>query len=230
MKRKLVVITLVVLGLLAILAALHGPVAAWLEMRESWLPDDARVDAVYIMGGQWDHERVDGLKAWLAGGGQTDRILVPEDNSKGRWSRSSHRNLSTGEWMLETLHTALNELQCTVPVEVITLSMEGTDAEMMDLAALVARRDDIGSLALATSRFHIRRTHSRAQKWLGKPPGMIPAISIWQDRSPVVVGAELLKMVRDALGLSTAPMLNRWWWLERLGRTGFLLVKGRSLA
>lgn len=205
-------ITVSAFAILIILALLRWPAARWLEERASWLPAGTTVDAVYMMSGQWNHERVDGLVEWLAAGGKTGRILLATDSSKGRWSRQSQRNLSTGEWDLETLLDGLANAGLDIPVEVITTSMEGTDAELAALARVLSRRPDIRTLAISTSRFHVRRTRQRAGKYLDPVPGIVPAIPIRQDRSPSVVSAELGKMLRDVLGLSNAPVVGQRWW------------------
>ncbi|MBT3296848.1 MAG: hypothetical protein HN919_18385 [Verrucomicrobia bacterium] len=212
MKRRLTLLLATALLIGAGGAILHWPAATWLQARASWLPTTQRVDAVYVLSGQHDRERLDGLIAWLAAGGQTDRIFLAIDSSKNRWSSRSQRNLSTGEWTLEALVAALKEIQRDITVEVITTSMLGTDLEVAALARILRARPDVETIALATSRFHIRRTRRRATRHMEHTPGMIPSVAIPYDRSPWVVGVELGKMLRDAVGLNRVPFLGRRWW------------------
>ena len=193
-------------------AILHWPAATWLQARESWLPATQRVDAVYLLSGQDDRERMEGLIAWLQAGGQTDRIFLGLDSSMNRWSSLSQRNLSTSEWDLEALLARLKEIKRNIPVEMITTSMMGTDPEIAALARIVRARPDVNTIALGTSRFHIRRTRRRAITHFGYAPGMIPALAGQRDRSPGVVAVELGKMLRDAVGLNRVPFLGRRWW------------------
>ncbi|MBL7078015.1 MAG: hypothetical protein ISS31_11160 [Kiritimatiellae bacterium] len=202
MKKHLRTFALSAVALLAIAAFLSWPVAGWLEARECWAPGDARVDAVYILAGNSDGARGRGVVAWLQGGGKTERILLPHDSMKGPWSRRDQRNLTMGEWALRRLTEALAEAGLDVPVEVVAADMGGTDAEVASVVRLVADRSDLGTVALATSRFHVRRTHQRAKKHFDDVPVMIPGVEKWYDRAPWVVGIELLKMLRDRLGLT----------------------------
>ena len=190
-------------------AILHWPAATWLQAQESWLPTTQRVDAVYLLSGQREYGRLKGLIAWLEAGGQTDRIFLGLDSSKSLWSDLSQRNLSISEWDLETLLADLKEIKRDITVEVITTSMMGTDPEIAALARIVGGRPDVSTIALGTSRFHIRRTRRRATQHFGHAPGMIPALAGQRDRSIRVVAGELGKMLRDAVGLNRVPFLGR---------------------
>ncbi|MDP6490851.1 MAG: hypothetical protein QGH42_05410 [Kiritimatiellia bacterium] len=212
MKKRTRTLALSAALLLALAALLHWPVAAWLEARESWLPADVHLDAVYILAGGSGGERGRGVVDWLVAGGRADRILLPYDDTKGPWSRPDQQNLTMGEWALRGLNAALSEAGLDLPVEVVDLDMRGTDAEVASLAKLVEGRADLARIALATSRFHIRRTAARASEHFGKPPGMIPGSATWKNRSPWVVGIELLKMLRDRMGLGR--VVNRGLWMD----------------
>jgi len=210
MKKRARHIGIAILVLLAVSAVLSWPVAGWLEGRESWVAPGARVDAVYILAGNSDAARASGVAAWLQDGGWTGRILLSHDPSKGSWSRKDQRNLTMGEWAFRHLNEALAEADLDVPVEVVRLDMRGTDAEVASVARFAEERPDVRTIALATSRFHIRRTRMRASRYFTEAPGMIPGERTWQDRAPWVVGAELLKMLRDRLGLT--KIVSRYWW------------------
>lgn len=209
MKKRLATTCSVLAVLACIGALLHWPVAAWLQARECWVADDARVDAVYILAGNSGSARARGVAAWLQGGGRAGRILLSHDDAKGSWSRRDQRNLTMGEWALRRTNEALAEAGQDVPVEVVELDMGGTDAEVDSVARLVEARSDIQRVALATSRFHIRRTRRRAELYFESPPCMIPAAKRWNDRAPWVVGVELLKMVRDRLELTRVVRRHR---------------------
>jgi hypothetical protein len=210
MKKRTRIPVLSAVVLLALAALLHWPVAAWLEARESWLPPDVHVDAVYILAGGAGGERGRGVVAWLVAGGRADRILLPYDDTKGRWSRADQKNLMMGEWALRQLNAALSEAELDMPVEVVELDMRGTDAEVAALAELVEGRADLTRIALGTSRYHIRRTATRADEHFSEPSGMIPGSATRKDRSPWVVGIELLKMLRDRLGLTRVVWRGLW--------------------
>ncbi len=209
MKKRLATAGAMLVVLALIGSVLSWPVAGWLEGRECWLADDARVDAVYILAGSSDGARGRGVVAWLLAGGKTGRILVPFDDMKGSWSRRDQRNLTMGEWTLRALSEALDEAGLDVTVEVVEADMRGTDAEVASIARLVEQRPDLQTIALNTSRFHMRRTRMRASRYFAEAPGMIPGVRTWQDRSPWVAGIEVLKMVRDGMGLTQVVRRRR---------------------
>ncbi len=210
MKRRVVSISVALVALVCLGVILGWPVAEWLEARECWLAADARVDAVYVLAGRPSLVRSKGVVAWLQGGGHTARVLVAADPMKGGWSRADQRNLTMGEWALRQLSESLAETGLDIEVEVIELDMGGTDAEIASLARLVNQREDIRSVGLATSRFHIRRTRKCAREHFDEVPDMIPAVETWRDRSPWVVGIEVLKMLRDRMGLTRVISRGLW--------------------
>jgi len=210
MKRRLATTGAVLGVLLLIGSVLSWPAATWLEARECWAPAGSCVDAIYILAGNTSGARADGVVAWLQDGGRTGRILLSHDPAKGSWSRRDQRNLTMGEWALRNLSEGLVQAGLDVPVEVISLDMRGTDAEVASLARLVDARPDVESIALATSRFHVRRTQSRAERYFDEAPRVIPGDKTWDDRSPWVVGVELLKMLRDRLGLTRVVSRRLW--------------------
>ncbi len=216
MKRR-VVFALSMVLLLGVCALLYGPIATWLECHECWLLPDARVDAIYVMAGMRERDRVEGVVHWLQQGGQAERILLSRNPNKGRWSSRDQRNLSMGEWTLRFMREELAGAELNVPVEVVETDMGGTDPEVASVARLLSQRPDLETVALATSRFHLRRTRQRAARHFDPPPGMIPGMRTRHDRAPVVVMLELLKLLRDRLGLSRAPVVTRAWWSRMFG-------------
>ncbi len=237
----------ILIGAGAAALLLAGPVASWLQEPATWLPVHTPVGGVYLLAGQSGPERIDGVADYLLHGADIPLLLLPRCPSRNRWSRVHQRNLDATEWTLVRLEerlagcrrldatptvehdllTPLREARHTAPppadapplrIELLDGRITGTDDELESLARHLAERPALGRLALATSRFHIRRTRLAAERRL--PPAldvtMLPARSTWRDRAPWVVARECLQLLRDRLGLARAPLLHRGWWQRLL--------------
>jgi len=204
---------------LAGLAALSGPAASWVQCRERWIDAESIPDALYLVSGEKSQQRrVESLLAAAAARSITNTlpltVLVGNDRARGRWSREHQRNLAAGEWGKRRILDGAPE--GSLSVRMVPGAFAGTDGEMEALALFLESRGDIGSVALVTSGFHIRRVLRRFDEYSG---GEVRACAVaathWTDRAPWIVAGELLKMVRDAMGLSRAPVISRRWWREK---------------
>ena len=200
------------LGFVVVLSAAGG---RWLQQREAWLPAGTTPAAIYILGGGGG-ERVAGLGTWLDRNGGTHLVLIPNEGERNRWSSKHQRNLSTAEWRLQSLRhlPATRGEGCGVVATLIPGTFTGTDRELDILGRYLATRPGLHPVALLTSRYHIRRAlnHARAHLPPGAVAGIITAAPCWRDYAPWTVGVELLKLLRDHLGLGRAPLLHRGWW------------------
>lgn len=209
-RRQVVWFVLTVLCVGTALAMLHGPIADWVMGREFWMPADASCATVYVMAGGPGTMRARGVADWLRRGGRAERVLVAHNAMQGHWSRKDQRNLTMGEWAQRDMQAALRAAGVEVPVERVAIDLGGTDAEVAALARMVAEYPEWAPVALATSRFHVRRTRLRAARHFSRVPGMIPGAPTWHDHAPWVVASELLKILRDRLGLTSVVRRTGW--------------------
>ncbi len=94
---------------------------------------------------------------------------------------------------------------------VIPGTFSNTDGEMQVLAAYLKIHPEINSIALVTSRYHARRAQQRLRDHLDQDItiGIIPGIKRFNNRNPITVIIEYLKIIRDNLGLSHSPIISR---------------------
>jgi uncharacterized SAM-binding protein YcdF (DUF218 family) len=199
-------------------ALLSGPLASWMRYAERRPPRGLRPDAIYLAaGGSEQSRRVAAAtsyarRAWDGAPPIGALILTANDPSKSRWSRADQRNLSTVEW---TVHKLQEEWRAAAggvaPVAVVPGRPRGTDEEMAALADWFRAHSGIRAVVLVTSPFHVRRCVGRLE---AHAPAGIRVYAVappptWRDRRPWTVAAELLKMARDGMGLSRAPLLTR---------------------
>lgn len=169
---------------------------------------DRRPDAVYMLAGERDQDRrIAAVAAYMERTPSNHvRFLTGNEMAVGPYSLSDQRNLTVGEWAVRKL-AALG-----VNVQTVPGRFNGTDGEMAALAGYLRAHPEIRTLALCTSGFHVRRSLRRLAAHAGGG-GMnvvvVCAYPSWRDRAPWTVLAELLKMARDALGLSHARWLSR---------------------
>ena len=196
-----------------LLAVLCGPVATWLQSKELHDTQDSP-DAVYILSGErHSHLRDQGFEEYLRTLPERAdvTILLGMSDTVGRWSPEHQRNLLVHEWRQIEINRILKESgRPALKVLLVPGTYTGTDGEMEALAAYLEDQSSIGTLALLSSSFHLRRSHTRLKAYLQRDLSLflIPAAS-WEDRMPWTVALELGKMLRDKLGWSRVPLLSR---------------------
>lgn len=234
-KRRLYAIVTSVLVLALILA---WPIGNWVQEREAWLSAGVDLDAIYLVAGAEDQDRrIEAIVSYLdrldaqsarqtdSGAGYPNQstsqrvhksadpaILIGNDTSEGPWHNSANRNLIMAEWAVKKMESADSSLDAARSMEVLPGRFGGTDEEMEALAGHLASRPEIARLGLVTSPFHVRRAIWRLRTRLSSEIQVfaVPAKEkLWIDRAPWMVMGELVKMLRDALGLSRAPFLSR---------------------
>lgn len=171
-------------------AILSGPVATWLQCHDR-RPGVQAVEVVYLVAGSGDQaRRVHGLVAYLNEAEIPSRVLVHSDPLKGGWSRKEQRNLSVGEWAVETIMT-----QARVPCEVLAGDYASTREEMRALASWAGERG-VTSVGLATSPYHARRCVVRLTETAVDDLTVLvlPVETAWRGRYPWTVVSELLKI------------------------------------
>ena len=158
-------------------------------------------------------------------------ILIGNDPQKGLWCRKHQTNHTVSAWAVEKIsdlrfeisNNALlttNHQQKSFPITPSTInhqllvipgSFSNTDGEMQVLANYLAKHAEIESIALVTSRYHARRAQQRLEEHLDYhiTIGIIPGIERINNRNPIIVILEYLKIARDKLGLSHAPIISR---------------------
>ncbi len=200
--------------LVAVLAGLlSGPVAVWLQARTQWAAPGDDWCAVYLVAGaRAQDRRIAALEAWLATRAQAlplPPVLVGNDAGESFWSRSHQRNLTRAEWAVEKLTRP--DAPVALDVRVVPGQFFSTDAEMQALAVYLEQHPETTRLALVTSRFHGRRVLQRfaAHAPAGSHAALVPGVPFRENRLPWVVAVELLKLLRDRLGLSGLPLLTR---------------------
>jgi len=195
------------------LVVLMWPAATWLQQRELNVQVDEKVDAVYLVAGaKAQDRRVAGLVEWMrpmAGAELPMTILIGSDPLISRWSRKHQRNLTMTEWAVEKMSTA--NPWTTNHIHLVPGQFSGTDGEMEALGAYLTNHSSITNLALLTSPFHVRRTVRRLRVYLKSDlvVAVVPVSETPRDRRPWIVAIELVKMCRDAIGLSRHPFLSR---------------------
>lgn len=205
-RRRVKWIVAAIAVTLVVLLAL--PVATWLQCRSLWLQDGAFVDAVYLVAGaKAQDRRIAAITPSLDCG----LVLIGNDTSTGDWLESERRHLTMTGWAERKLANK-EELSCNT--EIVTGEFLGTDGEMEALALYLSDRSEIRTIALATSRFHVRRAVRRLRTYIENDMQIlvVPAEHHWSDRAPWIVAIELGKMVRDGVGLSRALFVSREGW------------------
>ena len=83
-------------------------------------------------------------------------------------------------------------------------TFSNTDGEMEALATYLKAHPEIQSIALVTSRFHVRRLLQCYDRHIGQSPtvSIIPGVSYWKNRAPWIIIGEYAKLLRDKLGLT----------------------------
>ena len=212
---------ILIAGLLCLLlggtALLSWPAATWLQGRGRWVGEGQVADAVYLVCGAQDQgRRLDAVVRYVSGLPE-DRatnplVLVGNDRLESRWSREEQRNLTMAEWAQRKLAERLDD---ALTIRTVPGVFYGTDGEMEALADYVDDAFDIDTVALATSRFHIRRCLKRFTTHAERDVNVlvVPARGTWHDRAPWVAASELLKMLRDRLGLARSPWVSRRGWM-----------------
>ena len=195
---------------------LAGPAAGWLQMRELVITPGERVEALYLVcGARSQHRRLYEMLEYLSELPEENALpllLVGNDAVNSLWSRREQRNLTRAEWAVKHLRSALDNDEAAHPVIILVPgNFHGTDGEMEALAEFLARAPEIQSVGLVTCPFHARRTVNRLRKYdqSATEIRLVPVESGRLDRNPLRVLGELLKMLRDAAGLSRAPGLSR---------------------
>lgn len=212
------------IGLAAVAAVvstvLAWPVGTWLEQRERRPEPDFQPDAVYVVAGATDRpRRIEATIAFLTNRPPADlskvALWVGNDRLKSRWSTAAQRNLFEGEWALENLkdrvRASTGNAAAADAARIIPGEFKGTDGEMQALADYLEGHPEIRRLAMVTSPFHVRRAAGRLTYHLRRPVEVRveAAEGQWTDRAPWTVLAEVVKMGRDRLGWSRAPLLSR---------------------
>ena len=195
-----------ILGLLPLV--LMGPAATWLQCRDLWLDAGATPGTVYMAAGASDQARR--IQAVAELGAVPRRVLIGNDSMKNRWSREHQRNLSTCEWAVRGLQEIFADVEEPPRIEVVPGTIHNTDDEMRALALYLKAHSDSNAIVLVTSPFHVRRLVDRFRRYNGEiNVSVMPAKPDWRDRAPWIIVAELLKLARDRLGLTHAPLLSR---------------------
>jgi hypothetical protein len=144
------------------------------------------------------------------------RILIGNDPQKSLWCREHQTNHTRTGWAVEKLgsrwgstrengHLADSESQISdLPITVVPGHFQNTDGEMIALGSYLKAHPEIQSIALVTSRFHVRRCLQRFHNHTDRAltVQIIPGVPWWENRAPWIVAGELLKMIRDSLHLS----------------------------
>lgn len=210
-SRRLSVIGLSILLIVSVILA--WPLGTWLQGREMFLLQNTQIDAVYLVAGaKAQDRRVAGLVQWLEKSDKENApgiILVGNDPLISRWSRKHQRNLAMTEWAVEKI--SVSEVCSTNSIEAVPGEFCGTDDEMEALSAYLDQHTNITTLAIVTSPFHVRRVLNRLDVYLEHniEVKIIPIPQTLRDRYPWIVALELIKMGRDALGLSRHTLLSR---------------------
>ena len=174
---------------------------------------------MYLLGGDTPGgSRVAGAADRRLSRGGPNVILIANDPGRSRWSRKHQRNLTAVQWRVEALVGALRDGGIDDPaamIEIVPGTFWGTDTELEALGRFLEGRPDIRSVALVTSRYHVRRMLRRARAHIpaARIAGVVPARRTWRDHAPWTVAWELLKLARDTAGLTNAPLLCRSWWM-----------------
>ena len=208
---------------------LMWPAATWLQGRELWVDPAADTDALYLVAGARDQDRrISGLiqycKSREMAGENLPVILTGND----REVRYDVPELYQGRLLVDLAHVKIPALlgcvleNGSVPaIRTVPGTFYGTDGEMAALARYLGDHPELRHLILTTSPYHVRRAVLRLQAHT--PDNLrVSVIRLrpgWGDRNPVLVLSELVKIVRDSLGLSQAPLVSRRWWLG-VSKTG----------
>lgn len=223
-SRKPFLLATLVSGVIGIVV-LMWPAATWLQGRELWVRPTDPVDALYLVAGARDQDRrIRGLIQYcklreVADAGMP--VILVSNDREVRYDipqRYAGRMLvDLAQVKIPALLGCVLEAKTVPDVRSVPGIFYGTDGEMAMLAAYLNGQPAIRRLAVSTSPYHVRRVVLRLQahqrddieiRVIRLRPG-------WRDRNPVLVLSELVKMVRDALGLSAAPVISRGWWIER---------------
>jgi len=204
-----------------VVAGLSGPAGTWLQTRELWIHDGDAPTALYLVAGEKDQDRrVEAAARWLcppSGGQRVGTVLIGNDWSVGPYSRRYQRRLTVAEWAVEKM-----QMRGVTNLTIVPGRITGTDSEMAALAVYLEGQSENRMLVVVTSPYHVRRVVSALQRHLrpGVDIRVLCATARWQDRAPWTVTAELLKLVRDHLGLSRAPFISReWFWRKQPSQT-----------
>ncbi len=196
-----------------------GPAATWLQSQKQWAAPEKQWDAVYLVcGAHAQNNRIKALDVWLqqrpVGHPSFSPILIGNDPQQGLWCRKHQTNHTVSAWAVEKISDLLDSKSSSFSIQRSALStFSTTDGEMKVLADYLKFHPEIKSIALVTSRYHARRAQQRLRYHLNQEQnitiGIIPGIKRIHNRNPITVTIEHLKIVRDNLGLSHAPIISR---------------------
>ncbi len=235
-------------GILPALAVIVLNVVAGIGLRRH---DAARSDALsdeppdilyLVAGARAQQRRVAALAGYareLAQGRQPDdsipEVWIGNDFEITYWSKLHGRNLTRAEWAVLKLRDHLGDIADRHDLRIVPGRAWGTDGEMRALAAALRRREQFMDgvadrprtrLTLVTCPSHSRRAASRLR---AHAPDTLAIHGVttpdhWREWMPWVTFAEWAKIVRDAAGLSGAPLISRAWYQrdipEDAGRHG----------
>ena len=213
-----------VLTVLALAVLGYCGMVRWIQQRPAWVYPETRLDAVYIVANSvYGGRRVDAVLAWVrACPHRPLTLLVAEDPVGGLCGNETGELVPPCDWQIERLHRGLGKkgldttkatelLDKGIRIKVVLGHYRGTDGEMRALAKYLRGHPSLRRVAIATCRSHARRAFKRARVHAGteRIAGVIPAVPDRVDLSLRRVLSENLKLVRDALGLTYAPLLHR---------------------
>jgi len=199
------------------------PAGTWLKARAFNPPASTMIDSVYLVAGARDMERriekvIDIIHNQKS---NVRKVLIPDDRQAWKWSKKAGRNLSVTEWAKERIEDEMMKIygaSVSQPeLRIVTGSFAGTDTEMEVLADFLKSTSDIHSLVIVTSPYHARRAYYRLTAHLAHARHTVNGIKLFvaspderfSDRLPWITLSELVKIVRDWLGLSRLPFISR---------------------
>ena len=224
MRQKRLLLTLAVIAVVGAVI-LVWPAATWLQGRELWADPAADIDALYLVAGARDQNRrifgvVQFCKAREVLGRGPPAVLLGNDQEV----RYDIPGFFEGRRLVDLAHVKIPALLGAVldrgaapALETVPGVFYGTDGEMAALAEYVRAHPELKRIVITTSPYHVRRVVLRFKTHdTGDAEVRVARIpQRWGDRNPILVLAELMKIIRDALGLSDAPLISRRWWVER---------------
>jgi hypothetical protein len=204
------------IGLAVILLIICLPAATWLQVHKQQALPEKQWDAVYLVcGASARNSRIQALEKWYtetlnSASPPAPLILIGTDSQKSLWCGRHQTNHTVTAWAVENI----SDLKLTDnehPSIIIPGKFSTTAGEMVVLADWLKKHPEIESIALVTSRYHARRALQRLKAHVSPKLtiGIIPGVAGWHNRSPLTVILEYLKIIRDSLGLSDAPIISR---------------------
>lgn len=223
MKNKHKFAKATVLGIVVLTVLLCGPAASWLQMSALRIDPSEHPDALYLVcGARAQNNRITTLVNWVNKQTAIDRkqqsgvahdapvILIGNDPQKNCWCRTHQTNHTVTAWALEKLGAKL-PVDTASNLTVVPGSFSTTDGEMAALSEYLLKHPQIKTIALVTSGYHSRRAVLALRRHAPSHINIriVSGSSSWHNRNPLTVAIELLKILRDSLGLSHAPIISR---------------------